>query len=129
MLVKGAAYQAMTVMQGYGKLLVEYKGLPESERTEERIKMLKQFGVLYNLAQIQAEIYGDLTVRTMEQQISNIAPGIPGQTMTMTIPGVQIAYFLANSARQREQMGLPPLTIKVRPEAPEGGAPIYLERK
>ena len=128
-LLRGAAYQAMTVMQGYGKLLVEYKGLPESERTEERIKMLKQFGVLYNLAQIQGEIYGDLTVRTMEQQISNIAPGITGQTMTMTIPGVQIGYFVANSARQREQMGLPPLMIKVRPEAPEGGAPIYLERK
>ncbi len=128
-LLRGAAYQAMTVMQGYGKLLVEYKGLPESERTEERIKMLKQFGVLYNLAQIQGEMYGDLTVRTMEQQIRDIAPGIPGQTMAMTIPGVQISYFVANSARRREEMGLPPLMIKVRPDAPEGGAPIYLERK
>ena len=129
LLVKGAPYQAMTVMQGYGKLLVEYSRLPESERTEARIKMMKQFGSLYNLAQIQGEVYGDLTVRTMNEQISNIAPGIPGQTMGMTIPGLQIGYYIANAARQREQMGLPPLTIKVRPEAPEGGTPIYLERK
>lgn len=125
----GSSYQATTFMQAYANTLTEFSGIPQLQQTELQRKLIREMAVTFNRSQIQTQLFADDEAKTLGAQIyENLAGWFMQQAMTSSISGMSTASILSNAARHREELGLPPLTIKPRPKAPEGDSPIYLER-
>lgn len=125
----GAGYQATTIMQGYAKMLSEYGAIPENERTKQQYNIVLKLAPIYNVAQIQAEMFGDVPAETLSRRIyAESMGGFMNHAMFSSVMGTNVAISIGNNARDRESAGVPPLVIKARPLAPQGDNPIYLER-
>ncbi len=124
----GSSYHATTFMQAYANLLANFNATPQAQQTELQRKLIGEWAVTFNESQIQSQIFADDDAEKLAKEIVENAPRSVQQAMTSSISSMSTASILSYAARHRQEVGLPPLTIKPRPKAPPGDNPIYLER-
>ncbi len=124
----GSSYQATTFMQAYANVLANFNAVPPARQTEQQRKLIAEWAVTFNESQIQTQVFADGDAEKLAKEIVEKAPGFVRQAMTSSLSSMDTGSVLSYAARHREELGLPPLTIKPRPKAPEGDSPIYLER-
>ncbi len=124
----GSSYQATTFMQAYANVLANYNAIPPAQQTEQQRKLIAEWAVTFNESQIQTQVFADGDAEKLAKEIVEKAPGFVRQAMTSSLSSMDTGSVLSYAARHREELGLPPLTSKPRPKAPEGDSPIYLER-
>jgi hypothetical protein len=138
LLAHGGPYQATTVLDAVCTTLANYARLPEKEQTEERRQILSHYSELVPTIMFVGEAYGDYTLLSMYNSIPALAARRAlGFDDKPKISAGSLASLISSNARDRVELGEPPLVITTRPMPPlgsesrfssEAGA-IILERK
>lgn len=126
----GGPYQAFTIYRAYAEMLSEYDWLPEGQKTAEQRAILAKYDYTAQLAHAYGSAFGDQAMLGLYN--TSHSREIAGLPKMKEYSALQFSETMAIFARQRLELGLPPLTLSPRPGAPEsavqGAKGIILER-